>query len=129
MSAELAAPSKILRGLIPHLVLIAFSASILLPLVWLLRVALTDKLTAYRIPPELAPLRLDNFVEIFVHYNFSAYFLNSIVAAVGSVQPGPMPADIEVHITRFAELAATALVAMIDWVFWVAIDGVSWVSS
>ena len=73
-----------MRGLAPHLVLIAFSASILLPLVWLLRVALTDKLTAYRIPPELAPLRLDNFVEIFVHYNFSAYFLNSIVAAVGS---------------------------------------------
>src|SRR5712675_2208816 len=84
MSAELAAPARTLRGLVPYLVLIAFSASILLPLVWLLRVALTDKLTAYRIPPELAPLRLDNFVEIFVHYNFSAYFLNSTVAAVGS---------------------------------------------
>jgi multiple sugar transport system permease protein len=84
MSAGLAARSRTLRGLVPHLVLVAFSASILLPLVWLLRVALTDKLTAYRIPPELAPLRLDNFVEIFVHYNFSAYFLNSIVAAVGS---------------------------------------------
>ena len=84
MSAGAGAPSRTLRGLVPHLVLVAFSASILLPLVWLLRVALTDKLTAYRIPPELAPLRLDNFVEIFVHYNFSAYFLNSIVAAVGS---------------------------------------------
>ena len=31
--------------------------------------------------------------------------------AVGSVQPGPMPADTEVHIGRFAELIATAVVA------------------
>jgi sugar diacid utilization regulator len=33
------------------------------------------------------------------------------LAAVGSVQPGPMPADTEVHVSRFAELIATALVA------------------
>jgi sugar diacid utilization regulator len=33
------------------------------------------------------------------------------LAAVGSRQPGPMPADTEVHISRFAELIATALVA------------------
>ena len=33
------------------------------------------------------------------------------LAAVGSVQPGPMPADTEARISRFAELAATALVA------------------
>src|SRR6478752_7401102 len=33
------------------------------------------------------------------------------VAAVGSLQPGPMPADTEVHISGFAELIATALVA------------------
>jgi sugar diacid utilization regulator len=33
------------------------------------------------------------------------------LAAVGSLQPGPMPADTEVHITRFAELIATAVVA------------------
>src|SRR5277367_3979162 len=32
-------------------------------------------------------------------------------AAVGSLQPGPMPADTEVRISRFAELTATALVA------------------
>ena len=30
------------------------------------------------------------------------------LAAVGSLQPGPMPADTEVHIGRFAELTATA---------------------
>ena len=33
------------------------------------------------------------------------------LAAVGSLQRGPMPADTEVHISRFAELIATALVA------------------
>ncbi|HXO80299.1 MAG TPA: helix-turn-helix domain-containing protein [Mycobacterium sp.] len=33
------------------------------------------------------------------------------LAAVGSVQFGPMPADTEVHISRFAELIATAVVA------------------
>jgi hypothetical protein len=33
------------------------------------------------------------------------------MAAVGSVQPGPMPADTEVYLGRFAELIATALVA------------------
>ena len=75
---------KLVARLVPHLVLIAFSASILLPLIWLARVALTDKLTAYRIPPEWAPLRLDNFVEIFTRYNFETYFLNSMVAAIGS---------------------------------------------
>ena len=33
------------------------------------------------------------------------------LAAVGSLQHSPMPADTEVHISRFAELIATALVA------------------
>ena len=33
------------------------------------------------------------------------------LAAVGSVQPGPMPVDTEVRIGRFAELIATAVVA------------------
>ena len=33
------------------------------------------------------------------------------VAAVASVEPGPMPADTEVRIGRFAELITTALVA------------------
>jgi multiple sugar transport system permease protein len=75
---------KAAAKIVPHLILIAFSASILLPLIWLARVALTDKLTAYRIPPEWAPLRLDNFVDIFTRYNFENYFLNSMVAAVGS---------------------------------------------
>jgi multiple sugar transport system permease protein len=84
MSSISSALRKTGRVWLPHIILIAFSASILLPLVWLLRVALTDKLTAYRIPPEWAALRFDNFVEIFVNYSFARYFLNSMIAAIGS---------------------------------------------
>lgn len=75
---------KALSKAAPHFILTAFSASILLPLIWLARVALTDKLTAYKIPPEWAPLRLGNFIEIFTRYNFENYFINSMVAAIGS---------------------------------------------
>src|SRR5436309_1928853 len=75
---------RAVRTAVPHIILIAFSASIFLPLLWLARVALTNKLTAYKIPPEWAPLRFDNLVEIFTRYNFASYFFNSMVAAVGS---------------------------------------------
>jgi len=84
MNRTSATIGKFVRVAAPHVILIAFSASILLPLIWLARVALTDKLTAYKIPPEWAPLRLTNFVEIFVNYNFAGYFLNSVIAAIGS---------------------------------------------
>ena len=72
------------RAIIPHAILIAFCAAIFLPLLWLARVALTSKLTAYKLPPEWAALRLDNFVEIFQAYNFAGYFTNSLIAAIGS---------------------------------------------
>ena len=75
---------RAVRTAVPHIILIAFSASIFLPLLWLARVALTNKLTAYKIPPEWAPLRFDNLVEIFTRYHFASYFFNSMVAAVGS---------------------------------------------
>jgi ABC-type glycerol-3-phosphate transport system permease component len=45
---------------LPHAVLILFSAAILLPLLWVFRVSLTDKLTAYRIPPEWTTPHLDH---------------------------------------------------------------------
>lgn len=75
---------KIPAWALPHAVLITFSAAILLPLLWLLRVALTDKLTAYKIPPEWVAPKLTNFIEIFTGYPFSNYFLNSITVAAGS---------------------------------------------
>jgi multiple sugar transport system permease protein len=75
---------RMARAVLPHVIMVAFSAVILLPLIWLARVALTDKLTAYKLPPEWVALRLDNFITIFTDYNFAGYFVNSIVAAVGS---------------------------------------------
>ena len=45
------------RTVLPHLILVVFSLMILLPLLWILRVSLTDKLTAYKIPPEIGTRR------------------------------------------------------------------------
>jgi len=75
---------RVARTALPHLVMIVFSAVILLPLIWLARVGLTDKLTAYKLPPEWVALRLDNFMTIFTDYNFAGYFLSSTIVAVGS---------------------------------------------
>lgn len=67
-----------------HLILIVFSLIILLPLLWIIRNSFTNKLHAYKIPPELAPLILDNYVEIFTKYPFDVYFFNSFVIAMGT---------------------------------------------
>ena len=75
---------RAVSALVPHAILIAFCAAIFLPLLWLARVALTSKLTAYKLPPEWVAPRLDNFVEIFQAYNFAGYFTNSLIAAIGS---------------------------------------------
>jgi multiple sugar transport system permease protein len=79
--------AKLRRSLavaVPHLILILFSAIILLPLLWVLRVSLTDKLTAYRIPPEWTTPSYANYVEIFTAYPFATWFLNSVIVALGS---------------------------------------------
>lgn len=70
-------PSTLLR----HLILIGFSAMIVLPLVWVLRVSLTDKLTAYRIPPQIGRLSLDNYAEVLTAYAFTSWFSNSLIVA------------------------------------------------
>jgi sugar diacid utilization regulator len=72
------------------------------------------------------PARIDNYANVAgpVAARVRAVGVNAAVgvpiivdgrvwglAAVGSVQPGPMPADTEVGISRFAELIATAVVA------------------
>jgi multiple sugar transport system permease protein len=84
MSAGSSAFRRAVRAAVPHIILIAFSAAILLPLLWLARVAFTDKLTAYKLPPEWVAPHLNNFIEIFESYNFAGYFTNSLVAAVAS---------------------------------------------
>jgi multiple sugar transport system permease protein len=91
------------KAVVPHLILIAFSLAILLPLLWLARVALTNKLTAYQLPPEWVALRLDNFIEIFNSFGFARYFLNSVVAAVGStVISLPLATAMAYAFARFA---------------------------
>jgi multiple sugar transport system permease protein len=84
MSTGSSAFRRAVRAAVPHIILIAFSAAILLPLLWLARVAFTDKLTAYKLPPEWVAPHLNNFIEIFESYNFAGYFTNSLVAAVAS---------------------------------------------
>lgn len=75
---------QFLVSALPHLVLIAFSALILLPLLWVLRVSLTDKLNAYKIPPEWTAPRIDNYIEIFTAYPFATWFINSLIVALAA---------------------------------------------
>jgi multiple sugar transport system permease protein len=74
----------------PHVVLTIFSLAILLPLVWVVRVSLTDKLTAYKIPPELGHFGFENYVEIFSTYPFERWFLNSLLVALASTASGKL---------------------------------------
>lgn len=73
-----------LKTVVPHLILVIFSAIILLPLLWILRVSFTDRLTAYKIPPEVGTLGLMNYVTIFADYPFVTWFLNSLVVALAT---------------------------------------------
>jgi multiple sugar transport system permease protein len=69
---------------VPHVILSIFSLAILLPLIWVVRVSLTDKLTAYKVPPEIGHLGFENYIEIFSVYPFERWFLNSLLVALGS---------------------------------------------
>jgi multiple sugar transport system permease protein len=75
---------RIIGTAIPHALLILFSAAIALPLLWVLRVSLADKLTAYRIPPEWGTPSLENYVTIFTAYPFATYYTNTFRGAIGS---------------------------------------------
>ncbi len=59
-------------------------AMILLPLLWVVRVSLTDKLTAYKIPPEIGTLGLDELRRRSSRdYPFTTWFFNSLIVALG----------------------------------------------
>ena len=75
---------RLSRSLMPHLILIVFSLAILMPLLWMLRVSVTDKLTAYKIPPEIGTLGLMNYVDIFARYSFLTWFANSLLIALAA---------------------------------------------
>lgn len=83
MGAGVASRRRV-ESLVAHGVAVLFCAVILLPLIWLLRVALTDKLTAYRLPPEWGEPRLTNFIDIFVEHPMLDYLINSTVVAVAT---------------------------------------------
>lgn len=71
-------------AVVSHAILVAFSAAILLPLLWVARVSFTDKLTAYKIPPEIGTITVGNWIEIFTAYPFGRLFVNSLLVATGS---------------------------------------------
>jgi multiple sugar transport system permease protein len=93
---------QILRRVVPHLILIVFSAIILMPLLWMLRVSLSDKLNAYKIPPEFSPPILDNYIAIFQSYALTTWFSNSlIVAVVSTVVALPLATGLAYAFARF----------------------------
>ena len=72
------------ESLFAHLILTFFSLLILLPIFWILRTSLVDKLTAYKIPPSFEKFDLSNYFEIFINYPFASYFFNSVIVALGT---------------------------------------------
>jgi multiple sugar transport system permease protein len=75
---------SLLKAVLPHFILIIFSMIIVLPLFWIVRVSLTDRLTAYKIPPEIGTLGLMNYVEVFERYSFVLWFSNSLIIALAA---------------------------------------------
>jgi multiple sugar transport system permease protein len=68
-----------------HVVLIAASLIILLPLLWILRTSIVSRRSAYLIPPDFAaPLNLDSWAYILAEQNFIRYFVNSLAIGLGT---------------------------------------------
>ena len=65
---------KSILKILSHLILIIFSLIIILPLLWILRNSFTNKLNAYKIPPEFSPIIFDNYIEIFSKYPFDSEY-------------------------------------------------------
>ena len=96
MSATLATPAALARPprrrrpptvgrLAAHAVLILATLAILLPLLWITRVAFVSRRVAYLIPPDwTATPNLDSWTYIFSDQNFMAFFVNSLAIGIGS---------------------------------------------
>lgn len=68
-----------------HLVLIIASLTVLLPILWVIRTSLANRLIAYKIPPVwVFTPTLDNYRMIFEQYPFQKYFLNSIIVSTAA---------------------------------------------
>lgn len=72
--------------ILANILLIMASLSILLPILWVIRTSLANRLIAYKIPPVwIFTPTFDNFLTIFEKYPFQDYFLNSvIISAIAS---------------------------------------------
>ena len=46
--------------------------------------SLTDKLTAYKIPPEIGTFGVMNYLEVFAEYPFVTWFANSLIVAIAA---------------------------------------------
>ena len=93
---------SIVKKVLPHIILCAFSLMILMPLLWIVRVSLTDRLTAYKIPPEIGTVGLMNYLEIFQRYPFASWFLNSLIVALGATAIAlPMATALAYAFARF----------------------------
>ena len=66
--------------IISNILLILASLIILLPILWVIRTSLANRLIAYKIPPVwVFEPTLDNYLTIFETYPFQKYFVNSLV--------------------------------------------------
>jgi multiple sugar transport system permease protein len=79
-------PRRVSVGrLATHVVLIATTLTILLPLLWILRTAFVSRRVAYLIPPDWFALpNLDSWNYIFGEQDFLRFFINSLAIALGS---------------------------------------------
>ena len=70
------------RLIFTHLILTMFCLIIILPLLWILRTSFAEKVTAYKLPPDLffTPT-LDNYKVIFEKFDFDKFFFNSLFIA------------------------------------------------
>lgn len=70
-----------------NIILIFASLTVLLPILWVVRTSIANRLIAYKIPPVwIFTPTFDNFKTIFETYPFQDYFVNSlIVSSAGSL--------------------------------------------
>jgi len=72
-------------NVVAHIVLITFSAMIIMPILWTLRTSFASEVIAYEIPPRFFfKPTLENYYSIFVDNNFLHYFKNSFIVAIMS---------------------------------------------
>lgn len=95
---------RIIGRVAVHVSLVIIALFFLLPLMWILRTSLIPKVEAYQIPPNwLAPLTLDNYVNVINGNSYLTYFFNSfgvsIITTVIAVAFGAMASY---WIARFA---------------------------